>query len=107
MAFFSQIADDHGTDNALSVHYSSGNPALTIPVDRVDYLRMQGVNFLRTEACPARAQIYDWQYLRGGQLEVLGRRHPLGEGVRQLHLMIDQFLISSTAMNPQSLPELE
>src|SRR5467141_2181258 len=106
MAFFTQIADDHGTDNALSVHYSSGNPALTIPVDLIDYLRMQSLEFLRAETRRARTQIYDGQHLRGGQLEVLRSGCPLGEDMRQFHLMIDQFLISSTAMNPQSQPEL-
>ena len=83
MAFFSQIADDHGTDNALSIDYGAGNPALTIPVDRIDYLRMQRVKFLRAEAGRARPQIYDGQHLRGGQLEVLRSGCPLGEAMRQ------------------------
>ena len=57
MAFFNQIADDHGTDNALSIHYSSRNPALTIPVGLMDNLRMQRVKFLRAEACRAPANL--------------------------------------------------
>jgi hypothetical protein len=57
MAFFNQIADDHGTDNVLPIHYSYRNPALTIPVGLMDDLRMQRVKFLLAEACRARPNL--------------------------------------------------
>src|SRR5260370_41631146 len=107
MALLSQITDNHGADHALSVHDCTGNPPLTVAVDLFDYLQMQSVKPLRNNVRGSGAKIYDRQHLRGGQLEVLRRGYPLGEGLRDLHLTIDQLLISFPAMKPQRQPELE
>src|SRR4051794_8433562 len=99
----SEIAYDHHADNALSCDSRFRDPAGSIMRDALDNIHVSPGKLIPFTAVPE-PQVEDGQNLGSGQLEVVAVLRPPCELPGQLHLIVNVFLVSSTAVHLQGQP---